>query len=367
MNKSFFSALFLSLLLASIPTHASYVFKNGKLTRSEEVATMSVQEHYSAAIDGYQKQNWDEVIHHCVVVIKNFGSTPFADESYYYLGVAYFQIGEYEFANRFIAKYLKKQATPKFFEEAIHLKFKIAQRYHKGAKKHILGLENMPKWIPAKEEAIAIYDEVITALPHHELAAQALFGKAGLQLKEEEYKSSIETYQTLIRRFPKHPLATESYIGVGEVYLVQAQREYPDQDFLDLAEINLRKFRSDFPSEEKLAVAEAMFMNMKEVYASDLYDTGRFYERTNKPQAAHIYYTRILAKYPATKVCVLAEKRLGQMNLKSSASVIPAKLVPETAPKAEEQKSPILNLEVQGLTVEAEDNILQTPHEDSIR
>ncbi|MBS0603741.1 MAG: tetratricopeptide repeat protein [Verrucomicrobia bacterium] len=372
MKKSPLLALLFSLaLIAPIGSHASYTFKNGKLIKSEEVATMSVQEHYGAAMDAYQKQNWDEVIRHSVIVIKNFASTPFATESYFYLGAAYFHTGEYEFSNRFLTKYLKKQATPKFFEEAIQLKFKIAERYQKGAKKHILGMENMPKWVPARDEAIAIYDEVITALPHHELAAQALFGKAKLLLKDDEYKSSIETYQTLIRRFPKHPLAAESYIGVGEVYLVQAQKEYPDQDFLDLAEINLRKFHHDFPGEEKLTIADKMLMDMKEVYASDLYDTGRFYERTNKPQAAYIYYTRILAKYPSTKVCEFASKRLGRMDFKPSETVVPAKVVPDAAPKVEEQKSPLLNLQVQGLTVDAEepqnpvqDSALESLHED---
>lgn len=353
------------LIGAPIATHAAYIFKNGKLIKSEEVATMSVQEHYSAAIDAYQKQNWEEVVHHCVVVIKNFGSTPFAQEAYFYLGVAYFHTGEYEFANRFLTKYLKKQATPKFFEEAIHYKFKIAKEYHKGAKKHVLGFENMPKWIPAREEAVAIYDEVITALPHHELAAQALFGKGKLLLKEEEYKSSLETYQTLIRRFPKHPLAAESYIGIGEVYLTQSQEEYPDQDFLDLAEINLRKFRTTFPGDEKIAIAEKMLLDMKEVYASDLYDTGRFYERTDKPHAASIYYTRIMAKYPETKVSELAKKRLGKIKVKQPAAepVEPTKETPAAETLPETPPSPLLNLQVQGLTVDAEEPQVNIPAE----
>lgn len=346
MRKILFALVF---SLIGMQAHASYIFKNGKLIKSEEFATMSVQEHYSAAIDAYQKQDWYEVIHHTVIVIKNFASTPFAQESYYYLAVAYFHHGEYDFANRFIAKYLKKQTTHKFFEEAIRLKFDIAEKFHHGAKKHILGLQNMPKWVPAREEAIEIYDEVIAALPHHELAALSLFGKAQLQLGEDEYKASIETYQTLIRRFPKHPLAAESYIGIAQVYLVQAQREYPDQDFLDLAEINLRKFRYDFPGEEKVAVAENMFVHMQEVYASDLYDTARFYERTKKPQAAYIYYTRILAKYPAaTKVCDLANKRLSHLNYQPP-SIVPAQNILEKAPDV----SPLLKLEVQGLTVDA--------------
>lgn len=355
MKKStFLYSLIPILFCMPLVSHAAYTLKNGKLIKSEEVATMSVQEHYSAAVDAYQKQSWEEVIHHCTVVIKNFKTSPFAQEAYFYLGVSYFELEELEFANRFFTKYLKKQATPKFFEETLQYKFKIAERYQKGAKKHILGMENLPKWIPAVEEAISIYDEVITALPHHELAAQALFGKAKLLLKEAEYKSSVETFQTLIRRFPKHSLSAESYIGVGEVYLVQSQAEYPDQDFLDLAEINLRKFRGSFPGDEKIAVAEEMMLDMKEVYASDLYDTARFYERTGKTGAAYLYYTRILAKYPETNVCISANKRLSKMQYVPAASPIsePAQTVPVTPAS---QNSPLLHLQVEGLTVDSEE------------
>jgi outer membrane protein assembly factor BamD (BamD/ComL family) len=317
---------------------------------------MSVQEHYSIAMDAYQKQNWDEVIHQSLIVVKNFSSTPFAQESLFYLGVGYFHTGELEYSNKFLTSYLKKQATPKFFEEAIQYKFKIAEKYHRGAKKHILGWETMPKWVPARDEAIRIYDEVVTALPHHELAAHALFGKAKLLIKEDEYKSSIETYQILIRRFQKHPLAAESYIGIGEVYLIQSQAQYPDQDYLDLAEINLRKFRHDFPGEERLAVAEKMWLDMKEVYASDLYDTGRFYERTKKPQAAYIYYTRVLTKYPETKVCDLVNKRLSKLKYQPvNSSEIQETKESSTHESIITPPSPsILNLPVKsGLTVEA--------------
>ncbi len=343
-------------LYASVPSHAAYIFKNGKLIQSQEAATLSVQEHYGAVIDAYQRQNWDEVIHQSVIVVKNFASSAFASEAYFYLGVGYFQTGELEFANRFLTKYLKAQVTPKYFEQAIEYKFKIAQNYHKGARKHLLGMENLPKWVPARDEAIAIYDEVITALPNHDLAAQALFGKAQLLLQDHEYKSSVETYQTLIRRFPKHPLAAEGYIGVGGVYLAQSQEEYPDQDFLDLAEINLRRFHLNFPGDAKVGIAEKMLLDMKEVYASDLYDTGRFYERTKKPHAAWIYYTRILAKYPETKVSGFASKRLKKIKAPAAAQKQePPKALPALDSVPENARSPLLELKPQGLTVDAKD------------
>lgn len=281
---------------------------------SEFVATLSVQEHYSAILEAYQKEQWEDLVRQSLIMIHNFPSTPFAEESYFYLGVGYFHLGEFEHSNENLTHYLKRQASPKFFEEAIQFKFQIAERFHHGAKKHIMGWDSMPKWIPARDEAIAIYEEVITALPHHELAAHALFGKAKLLLKDEEYKASIETYQTLIRRFPKHPLAIESFIGIAQVYLIQSKDRYPDQDYLDLAEINLKKFHFSFPGEERVVEAENMFIEMKEIFAGNLYETGRFYERTKKPHAALIYYNRILSKYPETKVALSAEKRLGVLS-----------------------------------------------------
>ncbi len=289
---------------------ATYVVDQGKLVDREEVATLSVQEHYSAAMQAFQKKKWDELIKQTTIVTKNFPSSPFAQEALYYLGVGYFHKEEYEQANEKLSHYLKKQATPKHFEEAIEFKFAIAEKFQKGAKKHIFGWKNLPKWVPAREEALAIYDEVIMALPHHELGAKALFGKAVLLFKDDDYKASIETYQMLIRRFSKHALAVQSYVGIGEVYLAQCQNQYPDPDFLDLCEINLRKFKQDFPQHESIQQAEKLYNTMQEVYAENLYTTAQFFERTKKPHAAIIYYNKILNKYPNTQYSQLSQKRL---------------------------------------------------------
>lgn len=309
------SAHLLFCLFATAPfsLQAAYTLKNGKLINKEELATLSVQEHYSAALTAYQKKNWDELIKQSIIVKKNFASTPFAHEALFYLGAGYFHTQEYELANEELTFYLKKQTTPKHFEEAIDYKFSIAEKYQKGAKKSLMGWQTLPKWVPAIEDALSIYDEVIMALPHHELGAKALYGKARLLFKDEDYKVSIETYQSLIRRFPKHNLAVQSYLGIGEVYLTQCQNQYPDPDFLDLAEINLRKFKQDFSQDEQIALAEKMFIQMQEIYASHLYETAQFFERTKKPHASIIYYSKVLASYPSTECATRAKKRLNAL------------------------------------------------------
>lgn len=297
-------------ILFSISCYGDFVLKDGKLIAKEEVATQSGQEHYSNIMHYYENKEWTKLEREALILMRSFPNTLFARDASYLLGIAYFHQEDYDLANIHFTEYLTKQAAPKYFEQAIEYKFLIAEKFRDGARKHLMGSKSLPKIVGAGTEALGIYDEVISALPHHDLAAQSLYGKAIVLLKNEDYRASVEAYQTLIRRFPKHPLAIESFIGIGEVYLKQSQTEFPDPDYLDLAELNLRKFRTSFPTEEKLAIAQENYVRMQDHYASSLFETARFYERTNKWGAAKIYYTKILKSYPDSFAANKSKDRL---------------------------------------------------------
>lgn len=321
---------YIPILLFSLSTvFGAYTLKAGKLVNTNEVATMSVQEHYSALTEAYQKEDWQEVVRQGTIVIKNFPETPFVQESLYYLAAGYFNVNELDLANKYLTTYLKKQTALQHFKDAIHYKFLIAQKFQEGAKKHLMGFEMMPKWQPAYEDAQMIYDEVISALPNDDLAAKALFGKAALQLDEEEYRTSVETLQTLIRRFPRNSLAPESYVQIARIYLIQCQEQYPDADFLDLAEINMRKFRQDFPSDDRVAVVEKVFEEMEEIYAHSFYEIGQFFERTKKPHASVLYYHKIIKTFPNTQSAQLSKDRLKVLQPPVESLPAPTPVAPE--------------------------------------
>ena len=329
MRLFFLSSVVITACYFTSPIHAAYTIKDGKLISTTELANFSVQEHYGLLLSAYEMKDWEELILQCNIVLKNFPETPFASEAQFYLAVGCFNVGELEMANHQFGVYLKKQNAPKHFEEAIKYKFQIAEKFQKGSKKHILGIESLPKWIPAYHDAIEIYDEVITALPHHELAAQSLYGKAVLLLADDQFKQSVETFQALIRKFGKSVLASESYIGICKVYLQQCKKEYPDPDFLDLAELNFKKFTSEFPLEPRLDLAQNMIKEMREIYANSLFETAQFYERTKKPHASAIYYNKILVKYPSTQVALNSHSRLVYLEKKFDKNFLDSRFIPE--------------------------------------
>jgi outer membrane protein assembly factor BamD (BamD/ComL family) len=270
----------------------------------------SVQEYNSALQQAIAQGNWWDVIDYATTISYNFPTSPFAQEASYLMGEAYYKVNQLEYANDCFTAYLNHVSSPKHFEEAIEYKFNIAEQFASGAKKRLFGSIKMPAWVPAKEDSIEIYDEVIAGLPHSEFAAKALLSKARIQTYFEDYKPALETLDLLIRRFPKHDLAAEGFLEKNRVFVAQCKAQLLDPDLLDLAEVNLRKFRLAFPREPRLEDAGKILSEMQEIFAQNLFETGHFFERTKKIPASLIYYKKVIAKYPNTEAAEASRAKL---------------------------------------------------------
>jgi len=279
----------------------------------EEEEGPSVQEFYGYMQEAIDDGDWWSAIDYGQIVLYHFPDSPFGQEIPFFIGMAYLQLGQHELANESLSEYLRKSTSPKHFEEALDGKFAIAEFFREGGKKRLFGSHKMPAILPAREDALLIYEEIIASIPHHEMAAKALLGKAEIQAYDEDFRPSVETLQLLIRRFPKHELAAESYLRINQVYLSQAQTQQLDPDLLDLAELNLRKFKLAFPREPRLTEAEKALADIKELFAENLLETGEFYRKRKKTDASLIYFSKIVAKYPDSQAAVAAREYLLEM------------------------------------------------------
>jgi outer membrane assembly lipoprotein YfiO len=275
-----------------------------------EDAGPSVLEFNGYLQEAIREGDWWAAIDYAELISYHFPESPFAFETAFLIGEAYFKLGELELANERFTSYLNHSPSPKHFEEAIHYKFSIAESFRSGVKKPLFSSHKLPKLVSGEEDALKIYEEVITSLPHDDIAAKSLLGKAEIQSRFEEYKESLETLDLLIRRFPKHDLAAQGFIEKSHAYLMQCREKSLDPALLDLAEVNLRKFRLAFPREERIAKAEKDFAEMQEIFAEHLMETGRFFQKTKKVPASIIYYSKVLSKYPESKAASEAKERL---------------------------------------------------------
>jgi outer membrane protein assembly factor BamD (BamD/ComL family) len=271
------------------------------------------QEHHRIAVEALHARNWSSLERESTFLIEKFPNTQFGYESYFFLARAYLEMEEYDLANENYEAYLHQPGRREHFQEAMAGRLFIADQFRDGKKRHLFRLKFFPKWISAKEEAEKIYEEIASALPNHEFAARALLGRSVLLAEQRDYSAAVEQLQTLIRRFPRNRLSADAFLEIQRVYLRQLEEEFPDPGLLELAELNLGKFQKEFPSDSRLELAEQCIKQMQEIYASAFYATGQFYERTKKPNAALIYYHRVLKEYPGTATAKAAHQRMTQL------------------------------------------------------
>lgn len=296
------------LLISSL--EGGYASQKGKRVSTTCVPMYAPEQHYALGMEALDTKNWEIAVYNFNVIAFNFPNVDFYQESKYYLGVAYFKAKEYEYANVAFNNYLNGQNNPRYFEDAIGYKLQIADKFRLGARKRCFGMKMLPKWVSGRSLAIEIYDEVITALPCHNFAAESLYAKAYMHWEDQDFKESVESFQVLIRRFPKHELAPSAYLCINQVYLEQAETEFQNPDILALAQINLKRFQRDFPKDENLVEAEENVQAIKEFYARGLWETGQFYERIDKPAASAIYYARAIKQFPDTSFARCCRYRL---------------------------------------------------------
>ena len=277
---------------------------------SKDLATVKLEKHYALGAHAFEKKNWKEAAKQFRFVGRSLPTVPLVEEARFFEGVSFFRSAQYEEANDALNEYLKGSAAPRHFQEALEYKFLIADRLRRGAKCRLLGSRNLPKIASGQALAVEILDEVISAMPNQPLAAEALFAKGNILWRESNYRGSVEAFQLIIRRFSKHELALESYLLIERVYLDQAKVEVGNPDILAFSEINLKKFRQDFPKEERLADAENLYQEIKEVYASGLFNTARFYEKLSKPKSALLYYDNAIRQFPDTQVAENSRKSI---------------------------------------------------------
>ena len=280
------------------------------LYAAEEVAPQDYNLYMLEAMDD---QDWWGVVDYSTLLLDRFEDSPFEQDAVFAQAKAYYHLGLYEHADKEFTAYMNDAAGSTHFFEAVEYKFHIAEAYRSGARKHLFDSHKLPAIVPAEEDALRIYDEVITTLPHHEMAAHSLLQKGCLMADAEDFKPSVEALQQLIRRFPKQGLAADAFLEINRVYLMQCRAEGLDSNLLDLADVNLRRFQQAYPREPRLVEAEKYLTDMQTLFARDLWEVGNFYERTHKPTAAQIYYQRLIEKFPQSEPAALAREKLASI------------------------------------------------------
>ena len=302
------------LFLCCSSLDAAYLFKNGTLLNTKYLASMSAEAHYQQALSQLDQHQWQEAIDTARIIMVSFPTSPFAREAHYVLAVALYEQGELDIANKEFSSYLTIDNSSAHFEDAYRYKLAIAQKFAHNHRRHLFGIEALPKVMTGRSLAISIFDEITTALPHLEITAIALVEKARLLSSREEWASAITTYETVIRRFPATDYAKRAYTAISSCYIELLRHEPQNTDAVALARINSMEFHKEFPQAEEKRIIEQQWLDIQTIHANALYETALLYERKGSREAAIVYHTMIVQQFPSIPVAQKSQQRLQEIS-----------------------------------------------------
>lgn len=278
--------------------------KRGKSARRHTVAQVMATGHRYM-----ERRQWRKARDHFEHVVKCKPSTSSGREALFLSAVCSCRLGDLDFAHDRLSEYLS-MGHAKYFDDALKMQYKVAEHFRDGRRRHLFGISPGPRWLPGHEQALEAYDRVIASVPGEAMGAQAFLAKADLLTRKRRYSEAAQAYQDFLLRYPAHEEASQAYLALSDVYLKHLRHESRNSDLLGLAEVHLERYRMEFPEDPHLADAEGYYQEMREVYASALFDTGQFYKKLGKPSASLVYYRAALKQFPDTQIAAQCRQLL---------------------------------------------------------
>ncbi|EQM63170.1 tetratricopeptide repeat family protein [Chlamydia ibidis 10-1398/6] len=302
-------------LILSFGAHAkpiSFEPFSGKLSPERFVPQYSPDDYFIQGQRYLENQSYRQALLCFGMITHHFPQDPLYSKALYFSGVCYFKKGQPDLADKAFSAYLQRPDA-EYSEELFSMKYSIAQSFAQGKRKRLFLLEGFPKLTNADQDALRIYDEVLTAFPTQDLGAKSLYLKGDLLIIKNELSEAIKTMKKLTLQFPDHELSPKAFLRLSEIYLAQAKKEPDNLQYLNFAKQNKIAMERQHPNHPLNTEVSANVQAMCEHYASGLYSTGRFYEKKKKLEAASIYYSTALRNYPDTSLVAKCHKRLDRI------------------------------------------------------
>lgn len=166
----------------------------------------------------------------------------------------------------------------------------------------------------APEYSVDYFENVIRNGPQWERApeAQFLIGQAYQDSKELEL--AIAAYAVLGYRYPDSSFAEES-AWRQIACLEKLHKDFPNsRDILDRTLTATTVFLTTYPASRNKGEIIQLRNRLYEVKAQKVFDEAAFYAKVpKKPEAAILYYRKMIKEYPKSKLVPDAEERIAEL------------------------------------------------------
>jgi len=329
----FLLLLAMGLLHLAQPTSADAIFGLFRSDREQQLppqAEMDENEQQAAievaeAAADEQVGNLSRAAKKYARVAKDFPLTSFAPDALFRAAQLYERTEDEEKAFEAYQQFIERYKHDNRFQEAVERQFAIANAAEKGdARKSFFGISTRF----STNDVVEMYESIISNAPSSALAAESQFAIGRIYEEDGRAENATAAFQKVVNNHPRSPLAPEAQFRIGEILLNVADRGGKDRTLARASREAFEDLQLSYPDHERAEEARNMVVGISNREASEAYEIARFYERTNKPQAAALYYRDVL-RMPDNEFTSKAQARLDALG---AAGITPPQPRADTRP-----------------------------------
>lgn len=148
------------------------------------------------------------------------------------------------------------------------------------------------------EEAIASWEKVRDSYQSAEMNTLAELKIAEAYFEGEQYVEAAAAYEEFLRQHPNHEQTAATLFNLGTAYHRQILSADRDQTATRQALKTFENLLRKFPDDGRSTESREMIATLRDHLAAHELYVGRFYVRTEKPQAAIARLRGLLEDYP---------------------------------------------------------------------
>ncbi len=183
--------------------------------------------------------------------------------------------------------------------------FSIGVAYLQGEKRRFLKIVKLP----AFDDGVNIMWDIADREGRSPMAQRALTALAQAQQQKKKYFDAYQTWAEIATRWPTGKTGQQALLRMGqELHASYSGTQY-DAAVLKSAKSYFEDFKQRYPElATELDIAGTLAL-IEEQLAYKYYETGFYYERTGKPDAAKLYYDKVIDGWPDSKAATMVQIR----------------------------------------------------------
>lgn len=150
-------------------------------------------------------------------------------------------------------------------------------------------------------EAANAFETVVSIGRGTDIGQEAQFYLAESYYNDRRYLLAASEYERYAQFYPNSQRRETVDFKQAECYYFMSPRYRLDQSYTRQAIESLRLFNSRYPDSEFIEKSAEYITELREKLARKQYSAANFYKRTNRFNAAAVYYDLVIDEYPETR------------------------------------------------------------------